>query len=159
MKSYRFFLESSKYFLDSYSTCDAKEKEYATFASVLFSWTALESYVNMRFESLSQGSRIKPHERAFLLEEELKVDSEGKFVSITIHPTLSKKILFLIEYFSKVSVATFKTKFGRDLTTFEDLRNKIVHYKEGSINAISFNKANEYRDFVLNLIKYLNRHV
>ncbi len=159
MKSYRFFLESSKYFLDSYTNCDAKEKEYATFASVLFSWTALESYVNMRFESLSQGSRIKPHEKAFLSEKELKVDPDGKFISTTIHPTLSKKIFFLIEYFSKTSVATFKGKFGRDLVTFEDLRNKIVHYKEGSINAISFNKANEYRDFVLTLIKYLNKYV
>ena len=159
MKSYRFFLESSKYFLDLYATCKGKEKEYATFASLLFSWTALESYVNMRFDSLSQGNRIKLHERAFLLEKELRVNDGGRFAENQIHPSTTKKILFLIEYFSKIRVSNFKNKFGKDLTTFEDLRNRVVHHKESNIETITFKKASQYNDLVLNLIKYLNRFV
>ena len=159
MVSYDFFLNASQNFLNSYQEAEGDDKNYYIFASILFSWTALESYTNMRSERLSHGDIIKPHEKAFLLEKELKVGDDGQFGEIDIHPATSKKIVFLIAHFSKVKVNTFKNKFWRDMRDFEDLRNRIVHHKEENLQAVNINRAIKYKNFAFDLIDYLNKKI
>ena len=86
MKSFKFYLDASNYFLVSLHNqkLNSNEKEYNYFASVVLSWIALEAYVNTLSESLSQGTRIKQHEKSFLNEHDLRVNDAGIFEEIKI---------------------------------------------------------------------------
>jgi len=48
-------------------------------------------------------------------------------------------------------------KLWRDLQSFEDLRNKIIHYKEKHNLNINLNKATECKDLVQETINYLSK--
>ena len=160
MKTFKFYSAASRFFISSndYDRLNGTEKEYHYFASVLFSWVALESYINAISESLSKGTRLGEHEKAFLLERELRVNDDGLFHEVAIRPSTTKKILFLIHYFSKVDVKSFKQKeMWRNLKSFEDLRNRILHHKEIGDIRIDFRKASEYRDLVAEAIVYFNK--
>ncbi|MBI4019529.1 MAG: hypothetical protein HY364_04725 [Candidatus Aenigmarchaeota archaeon] len=159
MKTFRFYLCASKYFLDnSTRTKLSEEREFNHIASVLLSWIALETYINTLFESLKEGTRIKEHIKAFLKEKEMKVDDDGRFKEITIRPSTTKKIIFIINYFSKKDVKKFKQKkIWKDITSLEDLRDKIVHYKEANNITISYKKSAECRRLVLDFIDYLRK--
>ena len=132
MKTFRFYLKASNYFLSSVYNrgLNSEEKEYNYFASVVLSWIALEAFVNTLSESLSKGTRIKQHEKSFLNEQELRVSEEGIFEEIKIRPSTTKKLLFIVYNFTKLDIKKFKqTNLWRDLQSFEDTRNKIIHYK------------------------------
>ena len=159
MKTYRFYLKAAQHFLNlkDYSKFDGNEKEYCHFSVFIFSWIALESYVNMVSESLSYGTRLKNHEKAFLLEQELKVNADGIFKTSTIRPKTTKKILFLLHHFSKIKIQKFKQhELWKNLTAFEELRNRIIHFKEKNEVKISFKKATECKENTEKTIKYLN---
>ena len=96
MKTYKFYLRAAHHFitLRNFEKLDSQEKEYYYLTAFIFSWIALESYVNMASDSLARGTRIKAHISTFLLEKELKVDEDGKFKEYGIHPKTTKKILF-----------------------------------------------------------------
>jgi len=160
MKTFKFYLGASNYFItnSSYGKLDKKEKEYYYFASVLHSWISLESYINAISESLSKGTRIKEHQKAFLQETELRVNDDGIFHEVKIRPSTTKKILFILHHFSKIDARSFRQKpLWRDLKSFEDLRNKIIHHKEIEEINIDLKKAKEYRDLVKETISYLNK--
>lgn len=160
MESYKFYLKSSSYFSEYTITnkINAEEKKYNYLASILLSWIALESFVNVASESLSIGSRLKSHEKAFLEEKELKVDDDGIFQSITIRPSTSKKILFLLYYFTKQDIKKFKqTEMWKNLKSFEDLRNKIIHHKEKNNIEINKDKTIKYKILVEEIIKFLKK--
>lgn len=160
MKSYKFYLKASNYFLDfpQNNKLNSEEKEYNFLASVLLSWIALETFINTLSETLSVGSRLKNHERAFLNEKELKVSDEGIFEEINIKPSTTKKILFLIHHFTKSDVKKFKQKqIWRNLKSFEDLRNKIIHYKEKNNITITSKKTKECLNLVQEIIKLLTK--
>ena len=160
MKTFKFYLDASNYFISNsnYGKLDKKEKEYYYFASVLHSWISLESYINAISESLSKGTRIKEHQKAFLQESELRVNDDGIFHDVKIRPSTTKKILFILQHFSKIDVISFRQKsLWRNLKSFEDLRNKIIHHKEIEDITIDLKKAKEYRDLVKETIEYLNR--
>jgi len=72
MKTHRFYLNASNYFLTSLynQKLSVEEKEYHYFASVVLSWIALETHINTLSESLSKGTRIRQHEKSFLNEHE-----------------------------------------------------------------------------------------
>jgi len=110
MKYYKFYLNASNYFLDfpQNNKLNTEEKEYYYLSSVLLSWIALETFINTLSETFSIGSRLKPHEKSFLNEQELRVNENGIFEEITIRPSTSKKILFLIEHFTKLKIRKFK---------------------------------------------------
>ena len=160
MKSYKFYSNSSNYFIDFVrnNKLNSEEKEYYCLSSVLLSWIALETFVNTISESFSISSRLTPHEKSFLTEKELRVNEEGIFEEISIRPSTSKKILFLIQYFTKLNTKRFKQeKIWRDLKTLEDLRNKIIHYKEKSNIVITLKKSEECRDLVNEVIRFLSK--
>ena len=160
MKSYKFYLNASNYFLDfpQNNKLNTEEKEYYYLSSVLLSWIALETFINTLSETFSIGSRLKPHEKSFLNEQELRVNENGIFEEITIRPSTSKKILFLIEHFTKLKIRKFKqNKIWKDLKSFEDLRNKIIHYKEKNNITITIKKAKECKDITKETINYLTK--
>jgi len=160
MKSYKFYLKSSDYFWDfsQNNKLNGKEKEYYYLSSVLLSWIALETFINTLSESFSIGSRLKTHEKSFLNEKELRVNEKGFFEEIKIRPPTTKKILFMIHYFTKLDIKKFKqSKMWRDLKSFEDLRNKIIHYKEKNNITITLKKSKECRDLTNEAIKFLSK--
>lgn len=162
MKTFKFYLEASNHFLNSpnYSQLDSEQREYYHFASIMLSWCCLESFINTIAESLSCGTRLKPHEKAFLMEQSLEVSDKGEFQKRKIKPSTTKKILFILSRFSKIGVKDFrKKKIWKDLKGFEDLRNRIIHHKEKTGVKISLKKAIECRDLVIDVIDFFNRDV
>ena len=160
MKTFKFYLDACNYFIinSNYDQLDKKEKEYCHFASVMYSWISLESYINAISASLSNGTRIKEHQKAFLQELELRVDDGGSFHKVKIRPSTTKKIMFILKNFSNVDTKKFKQKqLWRKLKNFEDLRNKIIHHKEIEDITIRLKKAKDCRDLVKETISYLNR--
>ena len=160
MKTYKFYLNASQYFLNfsNFPKISTGEIEYNTVVATLLSWMCFESYVNALCESLSRGTRLNDHARLFLAEKEMTVDDAGKLNETTIRPSTLKKLLFMIENFSNMDTKQFKqTKQWCDLQAFEDLRNKIAHHKEINNFNIDHKKATECRDLVDEAIKDLNR--
>jgi hypothetical protein len=160
MKSFKFYLSSSNYFLDfpQDKRLNSEEREYCYLSSVLLSWIALETFINTISEDLSIGSRLKQHEKSFLNEKELKVNDEGIFNEINIRPSTTKKILFLIHNFTRLDVKNFKQqKIWKDVRNLEELRNKIIHYKEKSNIVITVSKAKECLNLVNEVIKFISK--
>lgn len=162
MKSYKFYLTASDYFLDfsQSNKLNNEEREYHYLSSILLSWIALETFINTLSETFSIGSRLKPHEKSFLNEGELRVNEEGLFEEITIRPPTTKKILFLIHHFTSLGAKNFKqSEMWKDLKSIEDLRNKIIHYKEKNNITITIKKAKECRDLIRGVIKFLSKRL
>ena len=158
MKTFKFYTNAGNHFLNiqDYVKLSKDEKEYNHFASVLFSWVALETFVNSISESLGKGKRLNLNEISFLNEYEYRVNDDGIFNEISIRPSSTKKILFILNNFSRLDMKKFKqSKIWRDLKNFEDLRNKIIHHKEKHNLDISLRKATEYRDITKETINYL----
>ena len=162
MKTHQFYINASNYFLDglNYSKLSPNEKEYTIFSSILFSWISLESYINSVSTVLLSGKRLSSIERAFLDEQELKVGDGGEIKSIQIRPSTIRKILFLLNYFSKIKLKDFKKlKMWRELKDFEELRNRIIHHKAKSEIRISFKKAEDYNLLIRKTILYINKKI
>lgn len=160
IKNYRFYSKGSNYFLNSsyYEQLKSEEKEYHHFASVMLSWIALESFVNSLASSLISAKRLNPLEKAFLKEFEIRVNEEGLFQEFGIRPSTTKKILFLLQYFSKTDIKAFKQKtLWAELKNFEDLRNRIIHHKDDRDIKISLKKAYFYCDLFDQTKKELNK--
>lgn len=160
MKSFSFYLNASNFFINAldYDDLSSDEKEYNCLAAVLLSWISLEAYVNSISISLSKGKRLDINELAFLNELEYRIDSEGKIIKNQIRPSTSKKLLFLLQNFSKKDVKKFKqTALWRNIQNFEDLRNKILHFKEQHEVKVSLKKAIECRDITKDCIEYFNK--
>jgi len=160
MKTFKFYLNTSNHFLNTsdYNELSKEEKDYNHFASVLFSWVAIESFINSVSESLAKGKRLNINEVGFLNEYEYKVNDEGNFNQNNIRPSTTKKILFILNHFSKFNLKKFKQgKVWRDLKNFEDLRNKIIHHKEKNNLSINLKKATECRDISKDTINYITK--
>lgn len=163
MKTYKFYLKASSYLLNfSQDTggnrLSSDEKEYYYISSILLSWIALEAFINSISESFSQSSRLKPHEKYFLNEKELKVNDDGTFEDRLIRPPTTKKILFLIRYFTKLDIKKFKKeKIWGNIKSFEDLRNKIIHSKNKNNFEVTSIKANEFLDLINDFIGFLSK--
>ncbi len=162
MKTYQFYLNASNYFLNGlhYSKLNINEKEYSTFSSILLSWICLESYINSVSMVLLSGKRLNSEERAFLDEREIKISDEGEIKLIKIRPSTTRKILFLLNYFSKIKAKNFKKlKIWGELKDFEELRNKIIHHKAKEDINISLKKAEKYNLLVRKIINYINKKI
>ncbi len=161
MKTYKFYLKASEHFCNKEScSLDKKEKEYYPISSLILSWIALESYVNAISDSLSKSSRLRSHVKKYLLEKEYAVNDDGKFIERSSRPSTTKKILFIIEHFSKMDAKKIKQrKIWRDIKSLEDLRNKIIHHKEKNDVNITRSKAIEMKNHVEDMMTLLNKEV
>lgn len=160
MKTFNFYLNASNHFLNNqnYAELSNEEKDYNHFASVLFSWVALESFINSVSESLAKGKRLNINEIAFLNEIEYRVNDDGNFNEMNIRPSTTKKILFILNHFSRFNLKKFKqNKIWKDLKNFEDLRNRIIHHKEKNNLSINLKKATECRDISKEAINYITK--
>jgi len=162
MKTFTFYLNASNHFLNTpdYAELSKEEKDYNHFASILFSWVALESFINGVSESLAKGKRLNINEIAFLNEYEYRVNDDGNFNQINIRPSTTKKILFILNHFSRFNLKKFKqNKIWKDLKNFEDLRNRIIHHKEKNNLSINLKKATKCRDISKEAINYITKKI
>jgi len=161
MKYQEYYSKASKFFLNyDYESLDYEEKSYFYIGSVIFSWIRIESYINMISDSLSNSTRIELHLRKFLLEKELKVNDDGLFIEVNSRPPTTKKLLFILENFSRINVQKFKqTRLWKEVKNFEDLRNKIIHHKDKNNIKISYQKAKEVNELADELINFLTKKV
>lgn len=160
MKTYKFYLDAATELLNKSLSSKLQEKEYNEFASTLLYWIAIESYINAVCSTLVSSPRLKKHELAFLNESELKVNEDGVFQEVSIRPSTTKKILFLIEYFTGESVSKFKLRtIWKDLKDFEDMRNKIVHHKDTREITIGKKRLERYEQTSKEIIKLMNKMI
>ena len=158
MKTYKFYLNAGKNFIEQSNKTKSEEKEYNQFAATLLFWIALESYVNTLCLSLEKSTRLHPHEKSFLNERELRVSEDGFFQEVSIRPSTTKKLLFLVEYFTKSNIKDFKSKqIWRDVKDFEEMRNKIIHHKEIGDISIRKGQLKKYEETTQEVIKLMNR--
>ena len=160
MKSFKFYLDASNYFLnvENYYKLNKDEKEYNHISAVLLAWASLEAYINALCDSLSKGKRLKDNQLAFLNEVEFYISDEGCIKEKTSRPPTCKKILFLLQNFSNKNVKEFKqTNLWNRIKSFEELRNSILHYKEKRDVNISLKKARESRDITKEAINFFNK--
>ncbi|MFA4946725.1 MAG: hypothetical protein WC607_04295 [Candidatus Micrarchaeia archaeon] len=163
MNVYEFYLDASYAFINNpkYSELSKEERDYSNFASTLFSWLALEAYVNSLAFSLSKGSRVNKFIKLFLEEQTNFVDDTGNITLAKFRLSTTLKILFMLRYFSRVNPAQFKkTRLWTDVKNFEDLRHNLIHPKEKrTISCITFKKASEFEDLSVEMIDYLHKKI
>jgi hypothetical protein len=161
MKTYKYYIQASKCLISSPIVSEKLEKdelEYLYLGSILLSWIGFESYINAMCESLSKGTRITEFQRAFLLEEDYKVNDNGEVGKITSRPPTLKKLIFIIQNFTNIDAKSFKqTSLWNRLRSFEDLRNKIVHHKEKNDFDISLQDAFNCQNLVIETVAYLRK--
>ena len=150
--------EASKFFLCcAGESKNLEQKNYYLISSVLCSWMLFESYINRAALTLSKAAKLGAHERAYLLEKELRVDRDGIFQLHNSYPPTTIKALFILNYFSKKTAKkTKQTTLWRNIKECEDIRDSFVHPKGEEIKSISLSKATLVREMVISFIKYLN---
>ncbi|MCZ7383384.1 MAG: hypothetical protein O8C63_01400 [Candidatus Methanoperedens sp.] len=139
-----------------------KRKSFAL-SVVINSWVLLEAYINYLSEILAKA-KIEKHEKALLLDKELKLNDEGVFVEVRSHSSTSKRILFILRNFSTVDVEEFrKTKLWGEIQNCEKIRNDLIHPKTLTNkfldHQITIKKSESFRTSIVLLIKTVNKKV
>lgn len=155
---------SSKYFIEL-AKVEGKETKRKSFSlSVMInSWVLLEAYTNYLSDILSKA-KIESHEKALLVDKELKLNEEGVFVENRSHSPTLKRILFILRKFSDVDVDKFRqTDIWREIQNCEQIRNDLVHPKSMTRryveHQITIKKAEKFRSDVILFIKFVNKKV
>ncbi|MGD0534406.1 MAG: hypothetical protein ABR999_03055 [Methanoregula sp.] len=147
----------------------AKDEKHATkrrsysIAVMINSWVLLEAYINNLSEILSKA-KIESHERALLLDRELKLKEDGTFTEIRSHSPTLKRTLFILRRFSSVDVEKFREcKEWQNVQKCESIRNDLIHpktiTKKYLEHQITVKKAEKFRSDVLSFIKVINKKV
>lgn len=155
---------SCKFFLELAKTekISIKRKSFAL-STIINSWVLLEAYINYVSEVLSKAN-IESHERALLLDKELKLGDKGNFIEIRSHSPTLKRALFIIRRFSSTDIEDFKkTKIWKDIQKCEEIRNDLVHpkvvTKKFLEHQISVKKAEIFRQGIVLFIQFIHQNV
>lgn len=152
--------EASRFFLDKTRTTKGDEYDYFAIATIITSWVLLETYVAQVSQTLSIGRKLAEHEKAYLQEKELKVDQAGIFRDHKSFPPTSRKILFILNLFSKKSPKEVKEmRLWSDLADCEDLRNRLIHPKGDEFTELRLQKVEKFRDTVIEFIRYMQKSI
>lgn len=152
---------SSKMFLEMAETeQNSIKRKCLILSAVINSWVLLEAYGNYVSEIMAKGKMCK-HERAMLLDKELKLDNDGRFSETNSHSPILKRMLFLLDNFSAVDIKVLKTTtLWNKIKICEDLRNSLIHPRnQASGDSITIAKAREYRHDIVQFIRYVNQKV
>lgn len=122
-------LEESKRFLEKAAEADSQESEAGHLhAALMLAFCALEAHTNAIADEFSARPELTVHERAVLLEQEVRLDKgEFKTGGLKIY-RLEERILFLHQRFSSRPLDRTETWWG-DLSVAIDLRNQLTHPK------------------------------
>ncbi len=134
--SYRELIEDAQWFCDQaeYAQKGSKILERFSTASILFSFMALESFINdmmSDFTVLPVGL-LTPHEQGFLAEKVVELADSGlnagKFevTNKQRYQSLEYKIMFLVARFSGDAVDKGSTLWQR-FQKMKDIRDSITH--------------------------------
>lgn len=123
-------LEQSKRFLEKAAgTEDGAAQEAYLHAALMLSFSSLEGHVNSICTDFAGRPELSLHEKAFLLEEEVRLDA-GVFKKGGLKMSrLEDRILFLFARFSKTEVDRTDGWWPR-LSAATRLRNKLTHPKD-----------------------------
>jgi len=123
-------LEEAKRFLErAKETSDSPTEAANLHAALLLSFCALEAHVNSIAEEFSIASGLSAHEKAFLLEKDVRLENgEFKVQAGLKIARLEDRIEFLYAKFSGKPLPRSSTWWGQ-LSSAIDLRNKVTHAK------------------------------
>lgn len=155
---------SSKFFLQLAETekSATKRKSFAL-SVVINSWVLLEAYVNYLAEILAKA-KIEAHEKALLLDKELRLNDDGVFIEVRSHSPTPKRILFILQKFSSMNVKEFKkSTIWEEVQRCEKFRNDLIHPKTLTSkyldHQITIKKSESFRVSIISLIKTINKKV
>jgi hypothetical protein len=134
-KYYRELLEDAQWFFDQADGAQSgQNRERFATASILFSFMALESFINNMmsdFTALPSGL-LTPHEQGFLAEKVVELADSGlnagKFevTNKQRYQSLEYKIMFLVARFSGDAVDKGSTLWQR-FQKMKDVRDSLTH--------------------------------
>ena len=137
--SYKIFLDySGNCLLESQYAADSSEFDKCNrnrIASILFSWIAIELFVNnMMIDFISTGSdKFELHELAFMKEKNLNFESNGEYIgefrisNNDSYKRLEDKIVFLTTKFSPSDKTNKSGDLWRRFKSFKSLRDSFTH--------------------------------
>ncbi len=168
MSDFRQYLDSSYKFL-TVAECATSDEELEALlkASVIFSWFAIESFVNNMLDDFIQipPDMFPMHERAFLLEKKFRFEDRGSDLGKFIidngqneYRRLEEKIFFLIAKFSRTSNLRGETLW-QEFEEFKDKRNKIAHPRRDNEITISHSETNRYLEVAKEIINLISVNV
>lgn len=141
-KYYRELLEDAQWFSDQADSAqNGQNLERFSTASILFSFMALESFINNMmsdFTALPTGL-LTPHEQGFLAEKVVELADSGlnagKFevTKKERYQSLEYKIMFLVARFSKDAVDKGSTLWQR-FQKMKEIRDSLTHPRKDATN-------------------------
>lgn len=139
-----------------------KRKSFAL-SVIINSWVLLEANTNYLSEILAKA-KVESHERALLLDKELKLNDDGSFIEIRSHSPTLKRVLFILRRFSTIDIGEFKkTEIWQNIQNCEKIRNDLIHPKTITKRylerQITVKKAEEFRTNIISFIKMINKKV
>jgi len=144
------------------------DANWALIPATTLAWSAMESFVNNRLDDFATlpESILQLHERAFLLEQKLRLansgDNLGQFVLEGIeYNRLEDKIFFLIAKFG--GQGTRRVKKGDSLwqrfEEFKNTRDALVHPRQDRQASLSVAKAKEFIETSKEIIRLLSENI
>jgi len=150
-KYYRELLEDAQWFFEQADSAqNAQNKERFSIASILFSFIALESFINNMMSDFTvlPSGLLTPHEQGFLAEKVVELADSGKnagkfeVTNKQRYQSLEYKIMFLVARFSKDAVDKGSTLWQR-FQKMKDIRDSLTHPRKDVIQVPSSKDASE----------------
>lgn len=168
MSEFREYLDHSERFINAAELSTSEEEENALLcASVMFSWIAIESFVNNMSDDFNQvpPELFPMHERAFLLEKKLRFEDHGlelgKFIidkSQNEFRRLEEKIFFLIAKFSQANNLRGDLLW-QTFERFKDKRNKITHPRRSDELTLDVTETKVFFNSAKDIINLISQNV
>ena len=166
--SYRELVEDAEWFCDQAESAQNGGKAQGRFstASILFSFMALESFVNdmmSDFAVLPPGL-LTPHEMGFLAEKAVELSGSGpragKFevTNRDRYQSLEYKIMFLVARFSGDAVDRGSSLWQR-FQKMKEIRDSLTHRRKAKTTAPSPKDASVAKDTTKEIINLVSQKV
>lgn len=169
MYNFRDFLEFAENLILDADADDLfdKKRQMMIISSVLFSWIAIESFINSMINDFASLPRdmFELHECAFLLEKKIKFEDSGDNLGNFIldnqkeYRALEDKIFFLIAKFGKKNGNYKGGSLWQKFEEFKDTRNSIMHPRLDEEETINIKNANKYFETAKRIIEFVSMHV
>ena len=164
MLTYQYLSYSDKYI--QLAEAESRDKLKFLIPSVLFSWIAIESFINNMMDDFGSVPKdlFELHERSLLLEKKVIFIDHGsdigKFkLDQTEYRRLEEKILFLIAKFGNLNKPYKGEILWQNFEDLRDTRNKILHPRRNIELELTVEKAYKYLETSKNIIQFVSTNV